>query len=218
MGKVFSLDAKTAVPIGLIRPTADPDGVAVGKLPEGRYGAFSATSMPPCTHWMRRPARPCGKPRPTTTANARVVGSVTFYKGVIYAPTTSADEVDANDHPMVPAIPRQRDSDRSRHRKVLWKGYTIAEAPHPTHRTAPHADVRPVRRRRVSAPTVDEKRGLIYARPAILHHRTDRSTDAVVASTSRPASACGEHFWPAMRALQMRRQSRRQLPRRRGGP
>ncbi len=185
MGKVFSLDAKTGCTYwsyqadGPIR-----NGVAVGKLPEGRYGAFFGDQHATVHALDAATGKTLWETKTDDYGNARVVGSVTFYKGVIYAPTTSADEVDANDpsyecckfRGSVTAIEAATG-------KVLWKGYTIAEAPHPTHKNSAGTQMfGPSGAGVWSAPTVDEKRGLIYAATGDSYttEPTD-ATDAVVA-------------------------------------
>jgi polyvinyl alcohol dehydrogenase (cytochrome) len=185
MGKVFSLDAKTGCTYwsyqadGPIR-----NGVAVGLLPDGKYGAYFGDQHAIVHALDAATGKTLWETKTDDYGNARVVGSVTFDKGVIYAPTTSADEVDANDpayecckfRGSVTAIDAATG-------KILWKGYTIAEAPHPTRKNDAGTQMYGPSGGGVwSAPTIDEKRGVVYAATGDSYtiDPTD-ATDAVVA-------------------------------------
>ena len=103
---------------------------------------------------------------------------------MIYAPVTSADEVDANDpsyecckfRGSVVALDAATG-------KIIWKGYTIAEEPKPTRKNDAGTQMYGPSGAGVwSAPTIDEKRGLVYAATGDSYTivPTD-ATDAVVA-------------------------------------
>jgi polyvinyl alcohol dehydrogenase (cytochrome) len=185
MGKLFSLDAKTGCTYWSFQAeTPLRNGVAVGLLADGRYGAFFGDQHAVVHGLDAATGKTLWDTKIDDYGNARVVGSVTFHKGVIYAPTTSADEVDANDpayeccrfRGSVTAIDAATG-------KIIWKGYTIAEEPHPTRKNDAGTQMfGPSGAGVWSAPTVDEKRGLVYAATGDSYttEPTD-ATDAVVA-------------------------------------
>ncbi len=185
MGRVFSLDTTTGCTYWSFQADSPiRNAVAVGPLAYGRYGAWfgdqhavvhALDALTGKTLWERKI---------DDYGNARIVGSITFDKGVIYVPVTSADEVDADDpsyecckfRGSVTALDAATG-------KVLWKGYTIAEEPHPTHKNDAGTQMYgPAGAGVWSAPTVDEKRGAIYVATgdAYTTEPTD-ATDAVVA-------------------------------------
>jgi polyvinyl alcohol dehydrogenase (cytochrome) len=185
MGKVVSIDAKTGCTYwsyqadGPIR-----NGVAVGLLPDGRYGAYFGDQHATVHALDAATGKTLWEFKTDSYANARVVGSITFNKGVIYVPTTSADEVDANDpayecckfRGSVTAIDAATG-------KLIWKGHTIAEEPHPTRKNDAGTQMYGPSGAGVwSAPTVDEKRGVVYAATGDSYttEPTD-ATDAIVA-------------------------------------
>ncbi len=185
MGKVFALDAKTGCTYwsyqadGPIR-----NGVAVGALKDGKFGAYFGDQHAVVHAFDAATGKVLWETKTDDYPNARVVGSVTVNKGVVYAPTTSADEVDANDpsyecckfRGSVTAIDAATG-------KVIWKGYTIAEEPHPTRKNDAGTQMfGPSGAGVWSAPTVDEKRGLIYAATGDSYTTEPTyATDAVVA-------------------------------------
>jgi polyvinyl alcohol dehydrogenase (cytochrome) len=180
MGKVFALDAKT----GCTRWSFDAgspvrNGVAVGLLPDGTYGAFFGDQNAVVHALDAATGKPIWTLKTDDYGNARIVGSVTFHKGVVYAPTTSADEVEAYNpayecckfRGSVTAI----DAATGKRR---WKAYAIQEAPHPTRKNDAGTQMYgPSGVGIWSAPTIDEKRGLVYAATGDAY-TTDIPTDA----------------------------------------
>ena len=115
---------------------------------------------------------------------ARIVGSVTYYKGRVYAPVTSGDETDALDptyecckfRGSVVALDAATG-------KIVWHGYTLLDEPKPTHKNSVGTQMYGPSGGGVwNAPTVDPKRKLIYVGTgdAYSNGATD-GTDAVVA-------------------------------------
>ena len=185
MGRVVSLDAKTGCTYwffqadGPIRNT-----VAVGKLVDGRFGAFFGDQQATVHALDAATGKELWTTKIDDYGNARIVGSITFDNGMVYAPVTSADEVDANDptyecckfRGSVTALDAATG-------KVVWKGYTIAEAPHPTRKNDAGTQMYGPSGAGVwSAPTVDDKRGAVYVATGDSYTNvpTD-ATDAVVA-------------------------------------
>ncbi len=180
LGKVFALDAKT----GCTRWSFDAgspvrNGIAVGLLPDGRYGAFFGDQHAIVHALDAATGTPLWTARTDDYGNARIVGSVTVHKGVIYAPTTSADEVEAFDtayecckfRGSVTAIEAATG-------KLLWKSYAIQEAPRPTRKNDAGTQMYgPSGAGIWSSPTIDEKRGLVYAATGDAY-TTDVPTDA----------------------------------------
>jgi len=185
MGKVFSLDVRTGCTYWSYQANGPiRNGVAVGALANGQFGAYFGDQHAVVHAFDAATGKALWETRIDDYANARVVGSVTFHKGVVYAPVTSADEVDANDpayecckfRGSVVALDAATG-------KILWKGYTIAEEVRPTHKNDAGTQMYGPSGAGVwSAPTIDEKRGLVYAATGDSYTivPTD-ATDAVVA-------------------------------------
>ena len=166
MGRVVSIDAKTGCTYWFFQADGPVrNAVAVGKLSDGRFGAYFGDQQAVVHALDAATGKELWTKKIDDYGNARIVGSITFDNGVIYAPVTSSDEVDANDatyecckfRGSVTALDAATG-------KVLWKGYTIAEAPHPTHKNDAGTQMYgPAGAGVWSAPTIDEKRGAVYA-------------------------------------------------------
>jgi polyvinyl alcohol dehydrogenase (cytochrome) len=185
MGKVFSLDARTGCTYWSYQADSPiRNGVAVGVLAGGKAGAYFGDQHAVVHALDAKTGKTLWETKIDDYPNARIVGSITFDKGVVYAPVTSADEVDANDpayecckfRGSVTALDAATG-------KVIWKGYTIPEEPHPTRKNDAGTQMYGPSGAGVwSAPTIDEKRGLVYAATGDSYTNvpTD-ATDAVVA-------------------------------------
>ncbi len=195
MGKVFALDAATGCTFwsyeagGPVR-----NAIAVGALGDGKFGAFFGDQHAIVHALDAATGAELWQARTDDYGNARIVGSVTVSKGVVYAPTTSGDEVDAND----PAYEccKFRGSVTAldaRTGKLIWKAYTIQEEPKPTRRNDAGTQMYgPAGAGVWSAPTVDEKRGIVFAATGDSYTNvpTD-AADAVVAFDMKT----GKRLW-----------------------
>jgi polyvinyl alcohol dehydrogenase (cytochrome) len=185
MGKVFALNTRTGCTYwsfeagGPVR-----NAIAVGALGDGRFGAYFGDQTATVHALDARTGAVLWEKKIDDYATARIVGSITFAKGVIYVPVTSGDEVDADDpsyeccrfRGSVTALDAATGT-------VIWKGYTITEEPAPTHKNDAGTQMYgPAGAGVWSAPTVDEKRGIVFAATGDSYTNvpTDAS-DAVVA-------------------------------------
>ncbi len=185
MGRVASIDAKTGCTYWVYQADGPiRNAVAIGKLSDGKYAAFFGDQHAVVHALDAATGKELWSQKIDDYGNARVVGSITFDKGVIYAPVTSADEVDAND-PTYECC-KFRGSVTAMDAvsgKVIWKGHTIAEEPHPTRKNDAGTQMYGPSGAGVwSAPTVDEKRGAVYVATGDSYTNTPTdATDAVVA-------------------------------------
>jgi polyvinyl alcohol dehydrogenase (cytochrome) len=160
-GFLFSLDAAIgcthwAVSVGAPIRTA----VAVGLLPSGHVGVFFG-DLKGVEHALDADSgaelwKTVVEEHPTV----RLTGAPTFYKGRLYQPISSFEEVSAADPNYVCCTFRGSlvalDGDSGR---IVWKSYTISQAPQKQpdgHQMGPSGGSI------WSAPTIDEKRNLIY--------------------------------------------------------
>jgi polyvinyl alcohol dehydrogenase (cytochrome) len=185
MGKVFALNAKTGCTFwsydsgGPVR-----NAIAIGALPDGKHGAWFGDQNAILHALDADTGKERWKLRLDDYPGARIVGSVTYHDGVVYAPVTSGDEVDASDpnyecckfRGSVTALDAATG-------KVIWKAYTIQEAPKPTRKNDAGTQMYGPSGAGVwSAPTIDDKRGLVYVATGDTYttDKTDAS-DAVIA-------------------------------------
>lgn len=164
MGKVFALNAHTGCTYWSFE-TGSPvrNAVAVGKIGEGRYGAFFGDQNGLVHGLDAATGKPLWELKADPYKGSRIVGSVTVHDGVVYAPVTSGDEVDAMDpshecctfRGSVVAIDAATGT-------VRWKAHTIAEEPKPTRKNSAGTQMYGPSGAGVwSAPTIDPKRGLV---------------------------------------------------------
>jgi len=185
MGMVFAVNSRTGCTFWSYEAAgAVRNAIAVGALGDGRYGAWFGDQNAVLHALDAETGKEMWSRRLDEYAGARIVGSVTFHNGVVYAPVTSGDEVDADD----PAYEccKFRGSVTAldaRTGKVIWKAYTIQQAPKPTRRNDAGTQMYgPSGAGIWSAPTIDDKRGLVYVATgdAYTTEPTDAS-DAVIA-------------------------------------
>jgi polyvinyl alcohol dehydrogenase (cytochrome) len=166
MGQVVSLDAMT----GCTRWAYDAGGpvrnaIAVGAVSGGKFGAFFGDQNAIVHALDAETGKELWQKRVDDYPGARIVGSVTYYDGRVYVPVTSGDEVDADD-PSYECC-KFRGSvvalDAATGEQV-WKAYTIQEAPKPTRVSSAGTQMYGPSGAGVwSAPTVDAKRGIVFA-------------------------------------------------------
>jgi len=185
MGMVFAVNSRTGCTFWSIDAGGPVrNAIAVGALPGGKHGAYFGDQNAILHALDAETGREMWKLRLDDYPGARIVGSVTVHNGVVYAPVTSGDEVDAGDpsyecckfRGSVTALDAATG-------KVIWKAYTIPEAPKPTRKNDIGTQMYGPSGAGVwSAPTIDDKRGLVYAATgdAYSNGKTDAS-DAVIA-------------------------------------
>ncbi len=165
MGKVFALNAHTGCTYWSFDAGSPVrNGVSVGALPDGRYGAYFGDQNGLVHGLDAATGNPLWQVRADPYSGARIVGSTVFHDGVVYAPVTSGDEVDAMDlsfscctfRGSVVAL-------NAATGQMIWKAYTIAEEPKPTRKNSAGTQMYGPSGAGVwSAPTVDPKRGIVF--------------------------------------------------------
>jgi polyvinyl alcohol dehydrogenase (cytochrome) len=164
LGKVFSISAETGCTFWSYEAGSPVrNAIAIGALPNGMHVAFFGDENAIVHALDAANGKELWNRKIDDYPGARIVGSITFYDGVVYAPVTSADEVDAGD-PSYPCCTFRGSvvALSGATGNVIWKGYTIQE---------------PAKAARVndagtqmfgpsgagvwSAPTIDVKRGTV---------------------------------------------------------
>jgi polyvinyl alcohol dehydrogenase (cytochrome) len=177
VGKVYSLNAKTGCTYwryeaaGGVR--AAPVVQKLAQSPSGYAVFISDVSL----HVNALDAM-TGKPIWSTPvedhSRALLTGASTFYKGVLYVPVSSGEEVSITSPGYICCSFQGAivalDAGTG---KILWKTHTIADAPHPYRPGKPQLG--PAGAAVWSAPTLDVKRGLLYV--ATGDSYTDVDTD-----------------------------------------
>jgi polyvinyl alcohol dehydrogenase (cytochrome) len=185
MGKVFALNSRTGCTYWAYDAgTPVRNAVAVGSLGDARHGAFFGDQNGIVHGLDAATGKELWQVRADDYEGARIVGSVTYHDGVVYAPVTSGDEVAALD-PTKPCCTFRGSVvalDAATGRQI-WKGYTIQEAPKPTRVNSEGTQMfGPAGAGVWSAPTIDAKRGIVFAATgdAYVNPASDAS-DAIVA-------------------------------------
>ena len=166
-GRVFSLDAKT----GCTHWSFDAEGgvrtaITLDKLPDsagGKYAAYFATE----NGWLHALDAETGKPLWTMRVEdhpvTRLTGAITLYKHRLFVPLASLEEMSVRNPSYncctfrggVAAVDATNG-------KLVWKSHTVPE-PKPIGRTASGVPMYgPAGVAIFSAPTIDEKRRLVY--------------------------------------------------------
>jgi len=125
--------------------------------------------------------------------SARITGAPTLYRGRLYVPLASSEELTGGDanYPCctfrgnVTAVDAQTG-------KQIWKGYAILEAPGPSKEGTSHAKFSPAGAAIWDSPTIDTKLGALYVGTGDAYVDPDTDgTDAVVAFDL----ATGKRLW-----------------------
>jgi polyvinyl alcohol dehydrogenase (cytochrome) len=125
--------------------------------------------------------------------SARITGAPQFYRGVLYVPIASNEELSAGD-PQYPCCTFRGNvvAVDSRNGRVIWRGYAIADEPHESKPGESHAKFTPAGAAIWDTPTIDAKLGRLYVGTgdAYVDPAAD-GTDAIVAFDL----ATGKRLW-----------------------
>lgn len=185
MGNVYSLDAAT----GCIYWTytsgaAVRSAITIGRLPSGGWAAYFADFYANVHAVDVGTGKQLWKVKVDDHPTARGTGSPVFHNGRLYVPVSSHEEPAA----MSPAY--QCCTFRGSvvaldgaSGKQIWKSYTVLEEPKPTKKSANGTQLfGPAGAAIWSSPTIDEKRGLVYAATGNSYTDVDIETsDAILA-------------------------------------
>ncbi len=185
MGRVFALDTKTGCThwsFDAGTPVRDP--MAVAKLPNGTFIAAFGDQNAVVRALDAETGKVLWQTRVDDDDRARIVGAITAYDGRLYVPVASGLESVASDpaHSCCTFRGSVSALDAATG-KVIWRGFTIPNEPKPFRvNSAGNPVYGPSGAGVWSAPTIDAKRGLVYATTgdAYTNPSTD-ATDALVA-------------------------------------
>ena len=199
-GLVFSLDAKTGCTYWSFDAGAPVrTTVSVGPLPASATAHFAVYFGDEKGNVFALDAE-TGKPLWTASADdhpeARITGTPKLYKGRLYVPVSSMEEVGGGT-PTYPCCTFRGSvvALDAATGKLLWKSYSIQQPPEPTRKNDIGTQMyAPAGGSIWNSPTIDEKRGLIYVGTgdSYTDMPTD-STDAVIAIDL----ATGKRVWTA---------------------
>ena len=125
--------------------------------------------------------------------SARITGAPQLYRGRLYVPLASSEELTGGD-PNYPCCTFRGNvaAVDALTGTVIWKGYAITEEPHESKPGESHAKFGPAGAAIWDAPTIDAKRGALYAGTGDAYvDPADEGTDAIVAFDL----ATGKRLW-----------------------
>jgi polyvinyl alcohol dehydrogenase (cytochrome) len=193
-GTVFSLDAKTGCTIWTFRADTTvrtavtieggPPGHDAAYFGDGEANLYALDAGTGKLAWRRN----VGGHR-----SARITGAPQFYRGILYVPVASNEELSAGD-PDYPCCTFRGSvvAVNAMTGQVIWRGYAIAEEPHESKPGESHAKFTPAGAAIWDTPTIDGKLGRLYVGTgdAYVDPAAD-ATDAVVAFDL----ATGKRLW-----------------------
>jgi polyvinyl alcohol dehydrogenase (cytochrome) len=197
-GRVFSLDARTGCTHWSFDAGAPVrTATVIAPLPGGptaRYAAYFGDDKGHVHAVDAERGAPLWSVKIDPHPVARILGTPQFYDGRLYVPVSSGEEVAAANEKYACCTFRGSvvalDAATGR---VLWQSYIVRESAQPTRRNTAGAQMYgPAGGAIFSAPTIDEKRGLIYVGTGDSYTSVySDSTNAVVAIDL----ATGERRW-----------------------
>ena len=183
-GTVFSLDAKTGCTIWTFRAdtTVRTAVTIAGGLP-GRDAAYFGDGEANLYALDAETGKMAWRLNVGGHRSARITGAPQFYRGILYVPVASNEELSAGD-PDYPCCTFRGSvvAVNSVTGQVIWRGYAIAEEPHESKPGESHAKFTPAGAAIWDTPTIDAKLGRLYVGTgdAYVDPAAD-ATDAVVA-------------------------------------
>ena len=193
-GTVFSLDAKTGCTIWTFRAdtTVRTAVTIAGGLP-GRDAAYFGDGEANLYALDAETGKMAWRLNVGGHRSARITGAPQFYRGILYVPVASNEELSAGD-PDYPCCTFRGSvvAVNSMTGQVIWRGYAIAEEPHESKPGESHAKFTPAGAAIWDTPTIDAKLGRLYVGTgdAYVDPAAD-ATDAVVAFDLRT----GKRLW-----------------------
>jgi polyvinyl alcohol dehydrogenase (cytochrome) len=183
-GTVFSLDAKTGCTIWTFRAdtTVRTAVTIAGGLP-GRDAAYFGDGEANLYALDAETGKLAWRLNVGGHRSARITGAPQFYRGILYVPLASNEELSAGD-PDYPCCTFRGSvvAVNSMTGEMVWRAYAIAEEPHESKPGESHAKFTPAGAAIWDTPTIDAKLGRLYVGTgdAYVDPAAD-ATDAVVA-------------------------------------
>jgi polyvinyl alcohol dehydrogenase (cytochrome) len=183
-GTVFSLDARTGCTIWTFRAdtTVRTAVTIAGSLP-GRDAAYFGDGEANLYALDAETGKLAWRLNVGGHRSARITGAPQFYRGILYVPVASNEELSAGD-PEYPCCTFRGSvvAVNSMTGQVIWRAYAIAEEPHESKPGESHAKFTPAGAAIWDTPTIDAKLGRLYVGTgdAYVDPAAD-ATDAVVA-------------------------------------
>jgi polyvinyl alcohol dehydrogenase (cytochrome) len=193
-GTVFSLDAKTGCTIWTFRAdTTVRTAVTIAGGLLGRNAAYFGDGEANLYAVDAETGKLAWKLNVGGHRSARITGAPQFFRGILYVPIASNEELSAGD-PDYPCCTFRGNvvAVNGLNGKVIWRGYAIAEEPHESKPGESHAKFTPAGAAIWNTPTIDAKLGRLYVGTgdAYVDPAAD-GTDAVVAFDL----ATGKRLW-----------------------
>ena len=193
-GTVYALNAVSGCTIWTFRAdTAVRSTITVGRTPKNRFLAYFGDGEASLYAVDAENGKLVWKTKVDSHPTARITGAPTLYRGRLYVGTAGNEELTGGD-PGYPCCTFRGSVNAvdALTGKLIWKGYTITEAPHEAKPGESHAKFTPAGGAVWDAPTIDEKLGVLYVGTgdAYVDPAAD-GTDAIVAFDL----ATGKRLW-----------------------
>ena len=193
-GRVYALDAATGCTLWVYRAeTSVRTAITVATGGKGQALAYFGDGEANLYAVDAENGKLVWKTKIDSHRTARITGAPTLYRGRLYVGTAGNEELAGGD-PDYPCCTFRGSVNAvdALTGKLIWKGYTITEAPHLAKPGESHAKFTPAGGAVWDAPTIDEKLGVLYVGTgdAYVDPAAD-ATDAIVAFDL----ATGKRLW-----------------------
>jgi polyvinyl alcohol dehydrogenase (cytochrome) len=193
-GTVYALNAETGCTIWTFRAdTTVRTAVTIAGGLSGRYAAYFGDGEANLYALDADTGKLAWKVNVGMHRSARITGAPQFYRGILYVPLASNEELSGGD-PNYPCCTFRGNvvAVNGLTGKLIWRGYAITDEPHATKNGESHAKFSPAGAAIWDTPTIDAKLGRLYVGTgdAYVDPAAD-GTDAVVAFDL----ATGKRLW-----------------------